>query len=530
MQAAPPYKIIRTIYEGNEGPIYLVKDARNKQWVMKKYQYEPSKYGIAPDLLIEIMLLKTFKGNKHILQLDHIEYRRGEVNILIEKMDDQIGELILERPSMAKVKDYMRQILKGLYSLHSHGVFHNDLKPLNIMYTRKGSKKNGETHVKIIDFGLAHLINFPYYRARGIQTTHHYTPPEYKDHREIGRTSLNSDIFSLGVIFYYFISPTDYEHLDDDPHHDNIFDPHHVDWKMIEKKAGKQGADLLKQMLEYNPEKRITSARALEHPFLKEKKQDGGARRARRWEEPRVMTRDEYLNPTNQTEFLDEIVDLCEKTKLKITPQQKIPNFVWSLLYEYFDERKLKFVTFNYAVILIFLFLSKKKVRQDQWEHLSLACLYLSMKLNEFSMDSSVDIFDVEDNRLILKFEEEVCRTLSFDFPIPLLVTREVILYKEYLDIIYSKSKEAQLNIIGNVYNQFYILNLLSSLMYLSPNFINKDKRELVKVLLSFPYPVSHSKQLKKDFVDFMKSRRQINWLDNELLEFLGVRTRSQSR
>lgn len=529
MQATPPYQIIKTIYEGNEGPVYLIKDSKKRKYVMKKYQYEPSKYGLDPSLLIELMCLKQFKGEKHLLELDHIEYRRGEVNIIVEKMDDQISELILDRPNLAKIRNYLKQILKGLAVLHSHGIFHNDLKPMNIMY-KKISK---ETRIKIIDFGLAHLINFPYHRARMIQTTHHYTPPEYRDHREIGRVSVNSDMFSLGIIFYYFLNPTDYERLDDDPHHDNIFDPHHVDWKVVTRKAGKNGANLLRQMLEYHPEKRITSQQALEHPFFdgeeKLSQKGEGRRRRRRWEEPHLMSRDEYLNPSNQTEFLDEIVIKSTKSKIKVNPRQRIPNYVWNMLYEYFDELRIKFITLNYAFFLINFYLTKKKIRPDHWEYLALGCLFLSMKLNEFGMSSSVNIFNIENSQLVLKYEEEVGKTLNFAFPIPILVTKEVIMYRHYLDIIYRKSKEAQLNIVGNVYNQYYILNLLSSLLYISPELSNKNKLELVKVILSFPYPVEHSKTLRRQIIEFVKNRRQISWINDDFLEFVGIRLRNRT-
>lgn len=529
MEATPPYQIIKTIYEGNDGPILLIKDKNKKQFVMKKYQYNPSDYGIEAGLFIEMMILKKFKGYPNLLQLDHIQYSRGEVNIVVEKMDDEIGELILEKPSVPQIKDYMRQILKGLQTLHEHGIFHNDLKPLNIMYRRN----KGKTEIKIIDFGLAHFVSYPYYRARNIKTTHHWTPPEYKSHREIGRISVNSDIYSLGIILFYFISPQDYQYLDDDPNHDNIFDPHHVDWKKIRNRVGIQGEDLLKQMLDYYPERRITSSRALQHPFLKIKtspKQKGGATRRRRWEEPNVMISEEYFNQTNQTEFLDVVVALSENEPIEVVPKQKIPNFVWNLFYDYFEQLKIKFITMNYAMYLLNWYLSKRTVRQDQWEHVSLACLFISMKLNQYDMNSSVRIFNVDENNLILKFEEEIGKAINFAFPLPLLITKETILYREYLDIIYRQSPAAGLRIIGNIYNQYYIFNLISSLCYTDPELLIENKRELIKVVLGFHYPVDYSLEIRKKLIRLIKSRRHLPWIDNVTLEFIGLGSQSSKR
>ena len=91
------------------------------------------------------------------------------------------------------------QVLKGLIHAHSRGIVHRDIKPANIMLT----VENGETHVRIIDFGIATLID-PYRNNdfQNLTLTHEtlaspiYSAPEYLAG---GMCSFKADIYSWGL-------------------------------------------------------------------------------------------------------------------------------------------------------------------------------------------------------------------------------------------------------------------------------------------------------------------------------------------
>jgi serine/threonine protein kinase len=531
-----PYQTIRKLYQGNDGPVYLIKEG-SKEKVLKRYESEQSKYGVDPGLLMECTILNLVKDKPNLLQLDRIERRGEDTDLFIEALDGEIVDLILTELSVPQIKSVMKQIINGLLFLHSNAIIHNDIKPKNILYRDEG---RGRYTVKVIDFGLAYLVNFPYYRARKIQTTHHYTPPEYIDHREIGRVSVNSDMFSLGIIFYYLINPDGYKQTDYLRDYDFIFDVNQVDWRVVKKKVGKVGTDLLEQMLEVDPEKRITSLRAINHPFLKKTRikagsQSGGERSqsggggVRRWEIANLMSKNEWKNRTNGEEFLEMIVQRSKQTRIKsndVTPMQKIPNDIWNMMYDRFDDLNLKFITLNYGSFLLMTYLKHKRIRADQFQHLAFACLFLSSKLNEYRMGLSVKRYSKNTQNLILKFERELINIFDWALPLPILLTKEITLYSMFLEIIYD-DKHVELpyvDKIRNFYHVYYLLELVSSLTYFSPELMGKPKEEIIRVVLSFwVSDIDHSKRLKDDLVDLIKSKSSIYWLERDLLRFLNI-------
>src|SRR6202008_1820668 len=91
----------------------------------------------------------------------------------------------------------MVQICDGLEFAHEKGIVHRDVKPANIFVLRNGQ-------VKILDFGIAQIAaaETGLTRAGLIVGTLQYMAPE----RARGQGGHTSDIFSVGAVFYEFLT------------------------------------------------------------------------------------------------------------------------------------------------------------------------------------------------------------------------------------------------------------------------------------------------------------------------------------
>ncbi|MGK5594196.1 MAG: protein kinase domain-containing protein [Parachlamydiaceae bacterium] len=110
-----------------------------------------------------------------------------------------LRQYLLQNPlSLRRALEMILEIAYALCHLHTHGVIHRDLKPENILINEQG-------HVKVIDFGIAQLldpqekIQEENSRKRLIGTPV-YMSPEQRENPE--NVSYPSDIYSLGIIAY----------------------------------------------------------------------------------------------------------------------------------------------------------------------------------------------------------------------------------------------------------------------------------------------------------------------------------------
>lgn len=194
------YNIICKVGEGAFGVVLKAEDLEsNKIVALKQIPLKNVEDGILPDAVIrEIQALRNLK-HENILKLFSFFPKFPGITLVLEYMPSNLSKVIKrhrkakEQMPEAHVKSYMLMLLKGVYHLHSHKVMHRDLKPKNLLMSRKA-------RLKIGDFGLARVINVNHNKSYTNQvSTRWYKSPELLYGNTMYDESI--DMWAVGCIF-----------------------------------------------------------------------------------------------------------------------------------------------------------------------------------------------------------------------------------------------------------------------------------------------------------------------------------------
>ena len=149
--------------------------------------------------------------------------------------------------------------MSALSYLHSKKIAHRDIKPENVMF-----ESNDSLNVKILDFGNSRMIG-ENEAMRGVFGTAYYVAPEVI----FGEYNEKCDIWSTGVILYMLLSgnppfdgSSDLAILESVKK--GVYSIEGGPWNDISDLA----KDLVRKMLTFNPQQRISALDALNHPWF----------------------------------------------------------------------------------------------------------------------------------------------------------------------------------------------------------------------------------------------------------------------
>jgi hypothetical protein len=194
------YRILGRLGKGAMGVVYKAHDSLMERSVAIKIMMRD----VEDDLEASARFYREARSagqlaHPNIITIYDIGEDDGRPFIVMELLEGETLNSYLERPEAADVDakiDLMIQICRGLHAAHSHGIFHRDVKPGNLLVRR-----NGE--LKIVDFGIARLASSSMTASGLVVGTPDYMSPEQAYGHEVDQ---RSDVFSAGAVFYYMLT------------------------------------------------------------------------------------------------------------------------------------------------------------------------------------------------------------------------------------------------------------------------------------------------------------------------------------
>ena len=209
-QTLSRYKITGMLGEGGMGVVYRAEDPELGREVALKLL--PAEMADNPERLERFRReAKAVAAINHpnIVTIHSIESIETTHFLTMELVEGESLDRIIPPGGMplAKVFEIAVPLADALASAHESGIVHRDLKPANVMIT-------GENRIKVLDFGLAKLVEDPdsetgdpaltaiptELTAVGmVMGTAPYMSPEQVEGRAMDH---RTDIFSLGIVLY----------------------------------------------------------------------------------------------------------------------------------------------------------------------------------------------------------------------------------------------------------------------------------------------------------------------------------------
>jgi cyclin-dependent kinase len=278
------YEKLEKVGEGTYGVVYKAQDSAGEIYALKTIRLEAEDEGIPSTAIREISLLKELQ-HPNIVRLCDVIHTERKLTLVFEFLDQDLKKLLDMCDGgldLATTKSFMYQLLRGIAYCHQHRVLHRDLKPQNLLINREGA-------LKLADFGLARAFGIPVRSYTHEVVTLWYRAPDVLMGSR--KYSTPVDIWSVGCIFAEMVNarplfpgntdvdqlqkifkvlgtpseaiwPTVIELPDWKSDHPQ-YEPQ--SWSQIVPNLDPVGVDLLKKMLQYDPNQRVSARGAMEH-------------------------------------------------------------------------------------------------------------------------------------------------------------------------------------------------------------------------------------------------------------------------
>lgn len=282
------YEFVKIIGEGTYSTVLECIDVKTDETVsIKKIKRSGPGRGVELNSIRELTALKRISHRNVVtFKSFYFDVADSELCVVMEVLKQQLDKVINNKKfflSCSDIKTILFMILDGVSALHDKNILHRDIKPENLLISNDGV-------IKIIDFGMSRVVDFPQAKFTPNVVTRWYRAPELllnsKHH------SAAVDLWSCGCIFAELLLRTPFFPGQSDVDQLNLIftafgTPSRELWAEMTEMPfwlsyancssnlaalftglDDEGLDLLYKMLELNPIKRISAKEALKHSYF----------------------------------------------------------------------------------------------------------------------------------------------------------------------------------------------------------------------------------------------------------------------
>jgi len=188
------FRIVNRIAQGGFADVYRAYDTIEGIHVALKIPHPHMIADRALDDFLKEVRITARLDHPNILHIKNAGHINDQFVIVYPLGEKTLGDRIGARLSLVQAMDLTQQMLEAVAFAHRKNVIHCDIKPENFILFHGG-------RLKLSDFGIAKLASRFTLSASGSGTVGYVAPEQ-----AMGKPSLRSDVFSLGLIIYQMLA------------------------------------------------------------------------------------------------------------------------------------------------------------------------------------------------------------------------------------------------------------------------------------------------------------------------------------